>query len=185
MLSLSPLPVVPDDASQLSVTPELDEPLRVLQRNLDLLSRALSAASLRRVWREALERLQELLWGGVLMRQSFTTLGAAQLAHDGAAVAAVVERRLPGGAAGLEALLQGARLLALPAGAGAGAGEGAPAAATTTTPTMTLKEASDLAFAGNDEARRLLRELGLDALTPADARHILERRVENGENVGW
>ena len=50
---------------------------------------------------------------------------------------------------------------------------------------VTLKDASDRAFTDNDEARRLLEELGLEALTPLNARYILQRRVENNENVGW
>ncbi|EQL01985.1 RINT-1 family protein [Ophiocordyceps sinensis CO18] len=160
-----------DDASQLSITPELDEPLHVVRRNLDFLSKTLSTASLRRVWHEALGRLQDLLWNGVLMRQSFTTLGAAQFAHDGGAILALVDRYLPGGSSALEALREGTLLLNLPASAGGGG--------------TTLKEASGRAFASNDEARRVLEELGLEALTPVNARHILERRVENNENVGW
>lgn len=162
-----------DDPSQLSVTPELDEPLHVLKRNLDFLSKTLSTASLRRVWHEVLDRMQDMLWNGVLMQQSFTTLGAAQFAHDGAVILALVDRYLPGGSSGLEALREGMQLLNLPASAGEGAGR------------ATLKEASDRAFTSNDEARRVLEELGLDALTPVNARHILERRVENNENVGW
>lgn len=163
--------LIKDDASQLSITPELDEPLHVVRRNLDFLSKTLSTASLRRVWHEALGRLQDLLWNGVLMRQSFTTLGAAQFAHDGGAILALVDRYLPGGSSALEALREGTLLLNLPASAGGGG--------------TTLKEASGRAFASNDEARRVLEELGLEALTPVNARHILERRVENNENVGW
>lgn len=51
---------------------------------------------------------------------------------------------------------------------------------------LTLKEASDRVFMDNDEARRVLEELQLDALTqPQNARYILQRRVENSENVEW
>lgn len=52
-------------------------------------------------------------------------------------------------------------------------------------PRLTLKEASDRAFTNNDEARTVLEELGLEVLTPANARYILQRRVENNENIGW
>ncbi|GJN71302.1 hypothetical protein PLICBS_005365 [Purpureocillium lilacinum] len=169
-----------DDPSQLSITPELDEPLRILKRNLDFLSRALSTASFRRVWHDALDKLQDTLWNGVLLKQSFTTLGAAQFAHDGAAIFALVDRYIPGGSAALEALREGMRLLNLPASADPAAdGEGAPAG------TITLKDASDRAFTDNDAARKVLEELGLEALTPLNARHILQRRVENNENIGW
>ncbi|RDA87038.1 hypothetical protein CP532_3221 [Ophiocordyceps camponoti-leonardi (nom. inval.)] len=162
-----------DDPSQLSVTPELDEPLRILKRNLDFLSRALSTASFRRVWHRALDWLQDMLWNGVLMRQSFTTLGAAQFLHDGSAIFALVDRYMTGGPSALEALCEGMRLLNLPVVDGGGGS------------VVTLKEASDRAFTNNDEARKLLEVLGFDALTPMNARQILERRVENGENVGW
>ncbi|RDA91283.1 hypothetical protein CP533_6306 [Ophiocordyceps camponoti-saundersi (nom. inval.)] len=166
-----------DDPSHLSVTPELDEPLRILKRNLDFLSRALSTASFRRVWHRALDWLQDMLWNGVLMRQSFTTLGAAQFLHDGSAIFALVDRYMAGGPSALEALCEGMRLLNLPVVDVGGGGGGASV--------VTLKEASDRAFTNNDEARKLLEVLGFDALTPMNARQILERRVENGENVGW
>lgn len=161
-----------DDPSQLSITPELDEPLRILKRNLDFLSKALSTASFRRVWHDALDKLQETLWSNVLLRQSFTTLGAAQFAHDGAALFSLIDRYIPGGSSALDALREGMQLLNLPASAEGAAG-------------VTLKDASDRAFTDNDEARRVLEELGLETLTPLNARYILQRRVENGENVGW
>ncbi|KAL7938803.1 TIP-1 family domain-containing protein [Trichoderma chlorosporum] len=165
-----------DDSSALSITPELDEPLSVLKRNLDFLSKALSAASFRRVWRDALDKLQDLLWSSIITRQSFTALGAAQLAHDCASIFSLVDRFIPNGSAALESLREGLVLLNLPETAG---GEGASSA------TMTLKQASDRAFTNNDEARRVLEELELVALTPPNARQILQRRVENNENVGW
>lgn len=160
-----------DDSSALSITPELDEPLSVLKRNLEFLGKALSAASYRRVWRDALDKLQDLLWSSVLTRQTFTTLGAAQFAHDCASIFSLVDRFIPNGSAALEALREGLVLLNLPASA---EGEG-----------MTLKQASDRAFRDNDEARRVLEELELVALTPLNARQILQKRVENNENVGW
>ncbi|TFB07075.1 RAD50-interacting protein 1 [Trichoderma ghanense] len=161
----------PDDSSALSITPELDEPLSVLKRNLEFLGKALSAVSYRRVWRDALDKLQDLLWSSVLTRQTFTTLGAAQFAHDCASIFSLVDRFIPNGSAALEALREGLVLLNLPASA---EGDG-----------MTLKQASDRAFRDNDEARRVLEELGLVALTPLNARQILQKRVENNENVGW
>ncbi len=46
---------------------------------------------------------------------------------------------------------------------------------------MSLREASDRVFTDNAEAKQVLQELGIDTLTPANARHILQRRVENSE----
>ncbi|KFA75814.1 hypothetical protein S40288_01958 [Stachybotrys chartarum IBT 40288] len=160
-----------DDPAQLSITPELDEPLHILKRNLDFLSKTLSTASFRRVWREVLDKLQDILWNGVLLRQSFTTLGATQFFHDGSAVFALIDRYIPGGSSTLGALRDGMRLLNLPAEV---EGDG-----------VTLKEASDRAFKDNDEARSLLEELGIGFLTATTARQVLQRRVENNENIGW
>ncbi|KID92434.1 RINT-1 family protein [Metarhizium guizhouense ARSEF 977] len=167
-----------DDPSQFSITPELDEPLRILQRNFDYLTKALSTASFRRVWHEALDKLQDLLWTSVLLKQSFTTLGAAQFAHDGGAVFSLVERYIPGGSGALDSLREGMQLLNLATAAPADSAEGSA-------PGLTLKEASDRVFTDNDEARKVLEELGLHVLTPVNARYILQRRVENNENIGW
>ncbi|KAK2590831.1 hypothetical protein QQS21_011495 [Conoideocrella luteorostrata] len=173
-----------DDPSQLSVTPELDEPLRVLQRNFDFLAKALSTAAFRRVWHNALDKLQDQLWNGILLKQLFTTLGAAQLAHDSNAIASLIERYIPGGSGALDLLREGLQLLNLPtatAGPADPSGDGDAHAVSG----LSLKQASDRAFTNNDEARRVLEELGLESLTPVNARYILQRRVENNENIGW
>lgn len=170
-----------DDPAQLSVTAELDEPLRILKRNLDFLQRALSTAAFRRVWHAALDKLQDLLWNGVLLKQSFTALGAAQFAHDCGAIFSLVERYISGGSGVFDLLREGVQLLNLPAAtAGMADSDGDGGAAG-----LTLKEASDRAFTDNDEARKVLGMLGLEALTPVNARSILQRRVENNENIGW
>lgn len=169
-----------DDPSALSVTPELDEPIRIIKRNFEFLIKALSVAALRRVWRQVLEKLQTALWSGVLMRQSFTTLGAAQFAHDCGVLSSLVESYLPSGSGALASLQEGLVLLALPA-----ASPSAESANEDAEPRMTLKEASDRAFKDNDGARGLLEEMHLEALTPVDARGVLERRVENNEAMGW
>ncbi|KAH7157120.1 TIP-1 family-domain-containing protein [Dactylonectria macrodidyma] len=156
----------------LTITPELDEPLRILRRNFDFLLKALSTATFRRVWRDALSKLQDLLWNDVLLRQSFTSYGAAQFLRDSTAVGAVIERYIKGGSSALDSLHEGLRLLSLPAETSEEGG-------------LTLKEASDRVFTNNDEARKVLEQLGLEAVSPPLARKILLRRVENGENVGW
>ncbi|CEJ91915.1 hypothetical protein VHEMI07598 [[Torrubiella] hemipterigena] len=160
-----------DDLSDLSITPELDEPLAILKQNFEFLVKTLSSASYRRVWREALRKVQDLLWTSILMRQSFTTLGAAQFAFDQQALMAMVERYIPSGAGAFDMLSEGTRLLSLPT-------EGTPGV-------MTLKEASDRVFKDNDEARKVLEELRLEGLGNGNARAILQRRVENSENIGW
>ncbi|KAH6686818.1 RINT-1 family protein [Plectosphaerella plurivora] len=155
------------DPHQLAITAELDEPLRTLRRNLDFISKALSTAASRRIWRDALEKLQDVLWGDVLMRHTFTGLGAAQFMRDFNAICSLVERYIPNGLSSLASLHDALRLLTLPV---------APADGQ-----VSLKEASDRVFTDNKEAKAVLEQLDIETLTPANARHILQRRVENSE----
>ncbi|KAI0409272.1 RINT-1 family protein [Xylaria palmicola] len=155
------------DPSQLAITAELDEPLKILKRNLTFLASALSTAVYRRIWRAALEKLQDMLWGDVLMRQNFTTLGAAQLVRDLQAIFSLVDRHIPDGSAIMSALQDGAELLNLPVDSRNSA--------------ITLQQATDRVFTDNAEAKKTLAELGLDSLTPPVARKILQRRIENTE----
>ncbi|KAI4591818.1 hypothetical protein KJ359_012199 [Pestalotiopsis sp. 9143b] len=155
---------VESDPSQYSITAELDEPLRILKRNLTFLEAALSTTVYRKVWRDTLERLQEMLWSGILLRHSFTTLGANQFVRDIQAICSLVDRHIPDGSSALTQLQEGALLLSLPLERDSG---------------LTLKLASDRIFTDNAEARRVLEELDIDTLEPANARRILQCRVEN------
>ncbi|KAI1170401.1 RINT-1 family protein [Nemania sp. FL0916] len=164
------------DPSQLAITAELDEPLKILKRNLTFLASALSTAVYRRIWRIALEKLQDMLWSDVLLRQNFTTLGAAQFVRDLQAIFSLVDRHIPDGSQVLSTLQDGAQLLSLPVEAnndddGGGGGSGI----------ITLQQASDRIFTDNAEAKKTLADLDLEALTPANARKILQRRVEYSE----
>lgn len=129
--------------------------------------KALSTAAFRRIWREALDKLQDTIWTEVLMRQNFTTFGAAQFLRDLHAIASLVNRYIPDGSAALASLWDGVRLLNLPLEAQEGG--------------VSLKQASDRVFTDNAEAKKLLEELDIETLTPANARQILQRRVENSE----
>ncbi|KAF4126036.1 RAD50-interacting protein 1 [Geosmithia morbida] len=172
------MPDSSDLGDQLVISPELDEPLHTLTRNLEFTAKALSAAVFRRVWRLALGKLQDQLWNEVLLRQNFTASGARQFLYDGRAIVTLVDRYTAGsggGAAAMAALLEGMRLLSLPVEAN-GADD---------CHVMTIKRASDGVFTDNDEARKVLEELGLSELTPQNARYILQRRVENNEDVEW
>lgn len=102
------------------------------------------------------------------MSQSFTTFGAAQFARDIHAIFALVERYIPDGSAAMTSLAEGVKLLNLPVEAPEGHG-------------VSLKQASDMVFTDNTTAKKLLEDLEIDSLTPANARHILQRRVENSE----
>ncbi|KAK4098701.1 hypothetical protein N658DRAFT_499155 [Parathielavia hyrcaniae] len=159
--------IAEDSPGDLAVTAELDEPLRILKRDLDFLHQALGTAVFRRVWREALEKLNSTLWGEVLMSHKFTASGAAQFARDVHAISALVERYIPDGSSSLASLGDALRLLNLPLEAQEGG--------------MTLKRATDMVFTDNAEAKKVLEALQNDLLTPANARQILQRRVENAE----
>ncbi|KAI1361540.1 RINT-1 family protein [Xylaria arbuscula] len=155
------------DPSQLAITPELDEPLKIMKRNLTFLANALSTAVYRRTWRAALEKIQEMLWGEVLLRQNFTTLGAAQFVRDLQAIFLLIDRHLPNASLFMSALQDGAQLLSLPMEPPTGG--------------ITLQQATDRIFTDNAEAKKTLAELELESLSPANARKILQRRVENSD----
>jgi RAD50-interacting protein 1 len=135
-----------------------------LKRNLTFLAPVLSTAVFRRIWRESLEKLQDLLWTEVLMKHSFTTLGAAQFMHDVQAIVSVVERSIPSGALAMKTLEDGARVLSLPLKAESGQ--------------LSLKEVGDRFFKDNSEAKKALEDLEIDTLTPPNARNIIQKRVE-------
>ena len=115
------------------------------------------------------------------MRHSFTGLGAAQFARDVRAVAALVDAHITGaGSAALATLEDAACVLSLPldpAKASAQQGKEEPGAGEQKV-TMSLRQASDRFFVDNAEAKRALGDLGIDSLTPANARNIVQRRVE-------
>ena len=101
------------------------------------------------------------------MSHKFTASGAAQFSRDLHAVAALVERFIPDGSGALGSLTDAVRLLNLPVDAQEGG--------------MSLKKATDMVFTDNAEAKKALEELDIESLTSANARQILQRRVENAE----
>ncbi|KAK3317862.1 TIP-1 family-domain-containing protein [Cercophora scortea] len=156
-----------DPYYQPAITSELDEPLRILKRDLEFLSRALGTAVFRRVWREALEKLNVMLWNDVLMSHRFASSGAAQFRRDLHAISSLIERYIPDGSGSLSSMKEALELLNLPVEAPEGG--------------MSLRRATDMVFTDNSEAKKFLEELNIGSLTPANARQILQRRVENAE----
>lgn len=106
-----------------------------------------------------------MLWTEVLMSQKFTALGAAQFVRDLDAICSLIERYVRDGSNALGSLLDAARLLNLPLIAQK---EG----------DTSLEQASDVLFTDNTEAKKLLEGLHMESITPSNARHILQRRVE-------
>ncbi|KAK4218421.1 RINT1-like protein [Rhypophila decipiens] len=175
----------PADGYEGVITPELDEPLRICKRDLEFLSKALGTAALRRVWRDALDKLSNLLWSDVLMSHKFAAAGAQQFANDVHAISALVDGYVPGVSSSLGTLGEALTLLNLPlpldqhSGSAADQQEGEPN--NIKTENMDLKIATDRVFLDNSQAKMVLDELSIHALTPANARQILQRRVENAE----
>lgn len=163
-----------------SITPELEPALAYLTSSFAFLARALARAPLRRIARQACAAAQGVLWDNILLRHSFSTAGAAQLQADVSAIGEVVDRWAGEGcaAAGLRKAREGVALLGLPVRGARGdeaAGEDGVAGAA-----LGLWEVERRVFADNEQARAVLEELGFESLTEAEARNVLERRVELG-----
>jgi RAD50-interacting protein 1 len=134
------------------------------------LHKALGAASFRRIWRDALNTLQDLLWNDILMRERFTTLGAAQFLRDLTALWTIIDNHIvdaPSSALGMPKLREAASLLNLPIVARDGV--------------MSLSIAYERVFSNNTEAKRVIDELGFSTISHQEARRILQRRVETSE----
>lgn len=171
-----------------TITAELEPLLAYLTSSLSFLHRALARAPLRRIVRAACRAIEQGLWDGILMRHSFSTAGAAQLASDVAAIAEVVDRWAGEGcaASGLRKVSEGVALLGLPV-KGRGGGSGGDSSSgdeeeggEVVPRVLSLWEVEKRVFADNEQAREVLEELGLECLTEAEARAVLEKRVELG-----
>ncbi|KAJ5158567.1 uncharacterized protein N7500_008218 [Penicillium coprophilum] len=167
-------------ASTLSPTSDLAHAMRVLSTQLSFLSRALGTAPLRRVSRQLLLSIQSYIWDSILTKHTFSETGAAQLASDVDHLCHVVDSALgPSSQSGISSrtikkLREGLRILCLSTAEQEG--------------DVSAKEDADLRlwdvekrlFRDNESARSVLAELEIDSLSEAEARSVLERRVEIG-----
>lgn len=164
----------PDDSNpaSLAITAELDAPLQQLTLYLTFLAGVLATAPLRRTARQLSLSMQTLFWDNIMMRNTFSASGAAQLSRDLAALWGVLDKYLgPGqGAIGMKKLKEGVVLLNLPAHSGEDTNGGA----------VSLLEVEQKVFESNESAREVLHDLGLEVVSESEARHVLERRVELG-----
>lgn len=144
---------------------------------MKFLHKALAYPPFRRVWRESFDSLQDLLLNDVVLRQDFTTLGAARLMQDIAAIQSVVDSCVysrngaigAGSALSMPKLKEAATLLNLPLEID---GESR----------MSLKEMYKEVFATNQQATEALEKLGMTHLSNNDARMVLPRRVEASDD---
>lgn len=131
------------------------------------LYRTLPAPAFLRIWRQALGFLEEVFWRDVLLKQDFTTLGAARLAADFRALQSLI-----GQYSNLDAhsvlsmprLAEGIALLNLPVEC--------------EDPKLSLMGVTNRVFAGSNECEEALNDLGLEYLTNQQARSILQKRME-------
>lgn len=170
-------------AVSLPPSADLSPAMRTLSTNISFLSRALGIAPLRRIIRPLLLAVQNYIWGHIVMNNTFSAAGVAQLASDVGHLCGVVDAALgpagkPGGSMRLlKKLNEGLLLLGLDAAAqqsstGGGSQEEKPQ--------LGLWEVEKRLFKDNESAREVLAELGVETLTEAEARGVLERRVEVG-----
>lgn len=172
----------PSNSSSLSLSSELAHPVRLITTQLGFLSKALGIAPLRRVSRQFLISIQNYIWDNVLTRHTFSAAGAAQLFGDIEQLCNVVDTTL--GIAGhvggsiqlVKKLSEGLRLLNL----GLSTTEQTDEATNESVTSLGLWDVEKRLFKDNESARAVLAELEIEILTGAEARSVLERRVEIG-----
>lgn len=201
--TLSTEPVTP---SGLALTAELDSTMQQLSDSLSFLSSALAPAPLRRITQHVSLSLQNYFWDNILMRNTFSTAGGAQFSHDVLSLWENIDRHVGEGQAemSMRKLRAALVLLSLEAGKTDAAGEDSadsdrsedtdhlnegPTATTHPSqsldkdpnappPTLRLWDVEKRIFRSNESARAVLDQLGIDILTEAEARSVLERRLE-------
>lgn len=149
-----------------TITAELDHPLHILEQNISFLRKTLADAPFRRIWRDSLQGLQELLYNDVLMRQNFTTLGASRFMQDVTAIKSVIDRSMQGTSSPFSMLKleEAAYLLNLPI--------------EDENSEKTLQGVYSEVFSDGQAAQHALQSLGITHLSNKEARAVLARRVE-------
>lgn len=134
---------------------------------MEFLRRTLADAPFRRIWRDALNSLQDLLFNDVLLRQDFTTLGAAQLRFDFNTIQNTIERTIKftdDSSLAMPKLREAIALLNIPQEAEDGR--------------EPLKEISEEIFGTAQRTAEALDRLGMKHLTNGEARMVLAKRLE-------
>ncbi|KAJ5799641.1 uncharacterized protein N7518_001709 [Penicillium psychrosexuale] len=180
LAALKPYSRVSTDSISLPPTSDLAPAMRVLSAQLSFLSRALGTAPLRRVSRQLLLSIQSYIWDSVLTKHTFSETGATQLASDVDYLCHVVDSAL-GASSQVEISLrtikklnEGLRILCLSTAKQEGD------VSTKEDVPLRLWDVEKRLFRDNESARAVLAELEIDSLSEAEARSVLERRVEIG-----
>ncbi|KAG2412218.1 hypothetical protein HFD88_009775 [Aspergillus terreus] len=179
--------VAPTSSAPLPPTSDLAPVMRTLSTEISFLSRTLGVAPLRRIVRQVLLSIQTHIWSNVLMRNTFSAAGAAQLISDMEHLCGVVDAALGSAAqAGgsmkvLRKLSEGLLLLGLETSAPKDASsEEDGDSPDEKVAGLGLWDVEKRLFKDNESARVVLADLGVETLTEAEARSVLERRAEVG-----
>ncbi|GAB1211733.1 hypothetical protein ATERTT37_000857 [Aspergillus terreus] len=179
--------VAPTSSAPLPPTSDLAPVMRTLSTEISFLSRTLGVAPLRRIVRQVLLSIQTHIWSNVLMRNTFSAAGAAQLISDMEHLCGVVDAALGSAAqAGgsmkvLRKLSEGLLLLGLKTSAPKdGSSEEDDNSPDEKVIGLGLWDVEKRLFKDNESARVVLADLGVETLTEAEARSVLERRAEVG-----
>jgi len=168
-------------SSSLPPSADLAPAMRTLSTNISYLSRALGVAPLRRITRQVLIPIQNFIWGNILMRNTFSAAGASQLISDVDHLCSVVDSSLGSiGHAGdsirtIKKLNEGLLLLGLNAQK---QDEAETPEEEKEEGRFSLWDVEKRLFKDNESAREMLAELEIENLTEAEARTVLEKRVE-------
>ncbi|KAL5334020.1 TIP-1 family-domain-containing protein [Aspergillus crustosus] len=165
---------------------DLAPAMRTLSTTISFLSRALGVAPLRRIVRQILLATQTYLWSNILLRNTFSISGAAQLASDIDHLCNVVDVALGSAAplGGSKSIIQklhdGLFILNLHIQAPKADQQGEPATKNKPDNGLDLWNVEKRLFRDNESAREVLAELDIETLTETEARSVLEKRVEIG-----
>ena len=168
---------------------DLAPAIHTLSSSMSFLSRALGVAPLKRITQQILLAIQNFIWDNVLLRHTFSTAGVSQLSSDVDHLCDVVDAAL-GSQSGvlrqgeskrmLGKLNESLLLLGLKVRSQKSheAAEINPEEQGVLDKQLGLWEVERRLFANNESAREVLAELEIENLTEAEARAVLERRVE-------
>ena len=158
------------DESNAAITAELDIPLQLLDEYLAYLSKILAQIPLRRIVRQLALSLQSYLWDYLLLRNSFSEAGAAQFGRNIMSLWRVMDKYLGEGqgATGMGRLHDALMILTLQASSSSASSKGS----------LDLQNVASAAFENNEKARLMLEQIGVNFLSEAEARSVLERRIE-------
>ncbi|KAL7275623.1 hypothetical protein RUND412_001434 [Rhizina undulata] len=151
----------PSTPSPNTLSPEILQPLSTLSSLLAFLSRTLSTAVFRRVFKPFAAGVGAFIWDYVITRAQFSYLGASQFARDVEELWNVCARFIDEPENYMRRIKDSVILLALPTDGEAG-----------------LRAVVKEVFEDNEKARGVMERLGVVSMATGEVRGVLGRRVE-------